>query len=196
MRIIWEDPRRRLKLTDITVARTIPASAKKVFDVWIDPKSPGGPWLGAERVILNPVVDGLFYFAVKHEARTWPSSPSCSRVFDRDKNWQEAFRDETYGGPSYGATFSDGGRLVTSSLDGKVRFYDRSFKLAATQEALSGRYPTRLAFRPDGKVLAIGYGDKPAGDLLGGHSLARLPGPNLDDLHNGNLFSVTWSADG
>jgi uncharacterized protein YndB with AHSA1/START domain len=61
-----------MKLTDITVARTIPTTAEKVFDVWIDPKSPGGPWFGAERVILNPVVGGLFYFAVKHEARTWP----------------------------------------------------------------------------------------------------------------------------
>ncbi len=61
-----------MKLTEITVARTIPASAEKIFDVWIDPKSPGGPWFGAERVILNPVVDGLFYLAVKHEGRTWP----------------------------------------------------------------------------------------------------------------------------
>lgn len=61
-----------MKLTDITVARTIPSSAEKVFDVWLDPKSPGGPWFGAERVILNPAVDGLFYFAVNHEGRTWP----------------------------------------------------------------------------------------------------------------------------
>lgn len=61
-----------MKLTDITVSRTIPADAEKVFDVWIDAKSPGGPWFGADRVILNPVVDGLFYLAVKHEGRTWP----------------------------------------------------------------------------------------------------------------------------
>jgi len=61
-----------MKLTDITVARTISASAEQVFDVWIDPKSPGGPWFGSDRVILNPVVDGLFYLAVKHEGRTWP----------------------------------------------------------------------------------------------------------------------------
>lgn len=61
-----------MKLTDITVARTIPAPAGNVFDVWIDPKSPGGPWFGTDRTILNPVVDGLFYFAVKHEGRTWP----------------------------------------------------------------------------------------------------------------------------
>jgi hypothetical protein len=32
-----------MKLTDIEVARTIPAPAEKIFDVWIDPASPGGP---------------------------------------------------------------------------------------------------------------------------------------------------------
>jgi hypothetical protein len=61
-----------MKLTEVSVSRTIPAPADKVFDVWMDPKSPGGPWFGAERLILNPVVDGLFYLAVKHEGRTWP----------------------------------------------------------------------------------------------------------------------------
>ena len=61
-----------MNLTEITVARTIPAPAEKIFDVWIDPKSPGGPWFGADRAILNPVVDGLFYLAVKHEGRRWP----------------------------------------------------------------------------------------------------------------------------
>jgi hypothetical protein len=50
------------KLTEIKVARTIPASAEEVFDVWLDPKSSGGPWFGAGRVILNPAVDGLLLF--------------------------------------------------------------------------------------------------------------------------------------
>jgi len=61
-----------MNLTSVTVTRTIPASAEKVFDVWMDPKSPGAPWFGAERVILNPAVDGLFYLALKHEGRIWP----------------------------------------------------------------------------------------------------------------------------
>jgi uncharacterized protein YndB with AHSA1/START domain len=61
-----------MKFIDITVTRSIPAPVDNVFDVWIDPKSPGGPWFGADRVILNPVVDGLFYVAVKHEGRMWP----------------------------------------------------------------------------------------------------------------------------
>ena len=37
----------------------------------MDPESPGGPWFGAERTILNPFVDGLFYQAVVHEGRSW-----------------------------------------------------------------------------------------------------------------------------
>ena len=61
-----------MNLTEITVARTVPAPAEEVFDVWLDPHSPGGPWFGAARVILNPFVDGLFYSAVTHEGKTWP----------------------------------------------------------------------------------------------------------------------------
>jgi uncharacterized protein YndB with AHSA1/START domain len=61
-----------MKLTEVTVTHTIPATPEKVYDVWLNPKSPGGPWFGAERCILNPVVDGLFYNLVKHENRLWP----------------------------------------------------------------------------------------------------------------------------
>jgi uncharacterized protein YndB with AHSA1/START domain len=60
-----------MKLIDVNVSRTIAAPPEKVFDVWLDPKSPGGPWYGAGKVILNPVVDGLYYHAVEHEGRTW-----------------------------------------------------------------------------------------------------------------------------
>ena len=60
-----------MNLIDVTVTREIPAPAEKVFDAWIDPKSPGGPWFGAERTIVNPMVDGLYYFAVKWEGRIW-----------------------------------------------------------------------------------------------------------------------------
>jgi uncharacterized protein YndB with AHSA1/START domain len=61
-----------MKMTEITVTHTIPATPEKVYDVWLNPKSPGGPWFGAEHCILNPVVEGLFYLLVKHENRVWP----------------------------------------------------------------------------------------------------------------------------
>ena len=33
--------------------------------------SPGGPWYGAARVILDALIDGLFYHCVVHEGREW-----------------------------------------------------------------------------------------------------------------------------
>ena len=56
---------------DLTLSRTIKAKPEEVFDVWLDTRSPGGPWFGCERVILQPVVDGLFYHGVRHEGRMW-----------------------------------------------------------------------------------------------------------------------------
>jgi len=122
--------------------------------------------------------------------------PNGLRVFDRETNWAEAFRNADYGSSSYGAAFADDGRLATASYDGKVRLYDRSFSLIASQEAPSGHRPYALAFSPDGDVLAVGYDDAPLMDLLDGHSLARLPGPGTDDLHNGNFLAVAWARDG
>src|ERR1700755_2898980 len=61
----------RMKLCEITVSRTITAPAADVFDVWLDSNTPGGPWFGADRVILDPTDDGLFYHAIGHEGRNW-----------------------------------------------------------------------------------------------------------------------------
>jgi uncharacterized protein YndB with AHSA1/START domain len=60
-----------MKLIDLTVSRLIPAAPDEVYDVWLDPKCPGGLWFGVERVILDVKVDGLFYHSVKHEGRFW-----------------------------------------------------------------------------------------------------------------------------
>ena len=97
----------------------------------------------------------------------------------------------------YGATFAADGRLATASYDGKVRLYDRDFKLLVpARKATGGNQPSRIAFSPDGSVLAVGYADSATVDLFDGHSLAPLPGPNVDGLRNGNLGIVTWSKDG
>ncbi len=61
-----------MNLIDVKVSRTIPATAAEVYDVWLDYKHPGGPWFGAGKVIVNPVVDGLFYHCAEHQGRIWP----------------------------------------------------------------------------------------------------------------------------
>ena len=45
------------------------------------------------------------------------------RVFDRDKDWSEVFRDDQYGDDSYGAAFARDGRLATTAYDGLIRLY-------------------------------------------------------------------------
>jgi uncharacterized protein YndB with AHSA1/START domain len=49
----------------VTVERTILASPAEAFDAWLDPKIPGNPWNMADKLLLNPTVDGLFYWAIK-----------------------------------------------------------------------------------------------------------------------------------
>src|SRR5262249_29879585 len=44
--------------------RTILAPAGKVFDAWLNPKTPGTPWHEGDERILNPKVDGLFYWLI------------------------------------------------------------------------------------------------------------------------------------
>jgi uncharacterized protein YndB with AHSA1/START domain len=57
--------RTAIKTIEVKVERTISALPAEVFDAWLDPKIPGNPWNMAEKQLLNPQVDGLFYWSVK-----------------------------------------------------------------------------------------------------------------------------------
>jgi len=50
------------KTVEIKVARTIPAPPGEVFDAWLDPKIPGTPWHEHVKLIVDPKVDGLWYW--------------------------------------------------------------------------------------------------------------------------------------
>ena len=122
------------------------------------------------------------------------------RVFDRDKNWAEVFRD-AYDGDSFGASFARDGRLATTSFgsEGRIRLYDSNFRLVGNPaNAPSGDFPFRIAFSPDGRRLAVGYTDVAAVDLLDAQTLERLAGPSPKnvDLGPAGLGLVTWSRDG
>lgn len=53
---------------DVKVERTIPAPPNEVFEAWLDPKIPGNPWSMAEKLLLHPEVDGLFYWKISGTA--------------------------------------------------------------------------------------------------------------------------------
>jgi hypothetical protein len=53
-----------MKLIDLKQSRFIAGAPGDVFDVWFDLASPGGPWHGAKKAMMNLAVDGMFYFAI------------------------------------------------------------------------------------------------------------------------------------
>jgi len=53
------------KTLELKIERTIPAPPGEVFDAWLNPKIPGNPWNMADKLLLNPKVDGFFYWLVK-----------------------------------------------------------------------------------------------------------------------------------
>lgn len=48
--------------------RTIQAPVSEVFDAWLDPKTPGTPWYENDKLILNPEVNGFFYWLIRGNA--------------------------------------------------------------------------------------------------------------------------------
>ena len=53
------------KTLEFKFERTIAAPPGEVYDAWLDPKVPGNPWHESDKLILNPVVDGFFYWLTR-----------------------------------------------------------------------------------------------------------------------------------
>jgi hypothetical protein len=53
------------KTLEFKFERTIPALPGEVFDGWLNPKILGNPWHEADKLILNPKVDGFFYWLIR-----------------------------------------------------------------------------------------------------------------------------------
>ena len=49
------------KKLEFKFERTIPAPPAEVYDAWLNPKIPGNIWNVADKLILDPKVDGFYY---------------------------------------------------------------------------------------------------------------------------------------
>jgi WD40 repeat protein len=154
------------------------------------------------RRIYEGLPSAVMALAFSHDGRYLAATleEGGLRVFDRDKQWGEAFRDD-YDGVSLGVAFAPDGRLATASQysAGTIRLYDSKFRLFDKPvKAPSGDLPHTIAFSPEGQLLAVGYEDIAAVDVLSGTSLTRAPGPGRTNLNSGpaGLSVVAWSRDG
>lgn len=117
------------------------------------------------------------------------------RIYDTD-DLNLAGEDKNYGSDSYGAAFAPDGRLVTSSFDGYLRLYSRDFRLIAKKKAPGGNQPFHVSFSPDSQRIAVGFNDSTKVDVLSALDLSNVFSPDTSGINNGNLMSVSWSADG
>ena len=92
------------KLNDLTVSRTIDATPADVFDAWVNP-SKVSAWFGTARVIMNPVVDGLYYLGVENQGRTWPHYGRFLRI-ERPRVVEQTWMSESTHGLESIVTFS------------------------------------------------------------------------------------------
>ncbi|HKW40727.1 MAG TPA: SRPBCC domain-containing protein, partial [Gemmatimonadales bacterium] len=90
------------KLLELTVSRTIDAAPAAVFDAWVDPAKVS-KWFGA-RVIMNPVVDGLYYICVTHQGRNWPHYGRFLRI-ERPRLVEQTWMSESTHGLESIVTF-------------------------------------------------------------------------------------------
>ena len=117
------------------------------------------------------------------------------KVWEVD-SWNVVGEDRDYQGDSYGAAFDNNGRLFTSSYDGNLRQYDQNFKLLRKIKIRNGKESFGIAVDPSGQNVAIGYYDRAGVDVYDTNTLSYKFSPDLEGIANGNLISVTWSADG
>jgi WD40 repeat protein len=131
------------------------------------------------------------------------------RVY-RTSDYSMVGTDTVYANSSNWVEFDRNGRMLTSSMDGKIRIYDKNLeKGAQLRPTLSkampdGRHVDGLAVSPDGSKIAVGYfeseGDDPlwppAVDIVSAADLSFLPRPDLHGVDNGVLWRPAWSADG
>jgi WD40 repeat protein len=106
------------------------------------------------------------------------------RVFDRDKDWSEVFRDEQYGDRSHGAAFTRGGDLVTTAWDGLMRLYAYDPNMPAQMKDEFGRLGVQLS-QEDGVIKVVRpMEDSPAAKagVLSGDVITAIDGGSTQGL--------------
>jgi hypothetical protein len=104
--------------------------------------------------------------------------------------------DREYRGKLLELDFSPHGELLTSSVDGFLRVYDRQFRLSGRVNAgLAGHELFGVRYSPDGRYVAVGFNDVARVSILNASDLSVLRTLKLDGPQAPrNLTRLAWSA--
>ncbi len=143
--------------------------------------------------------DGLpNHLAFSPDGRTLAATISGGhgpRVLDL-KSGAEIAADSDFADYSYGAAFGPDGRLFTTSFDGYLRSYDRSFKLLRKIRTTAGKEPFGVAVDEAGENIAVGFNDSAAVEVYRTSDLGLAYAADSGGLVGGSLSSVAWSRTG
>jgi uncharacterized protein YndB with AHSA1/START domain len=144
-----------VKTIDLEFHRQILALPDEVYDVWIDPTCPGGPWFSPiddhrkSRIILDAKVDGLFYHRVDAGGQAWTHYGRFTRL-ERGKVAEHTWVCEATKGRESVVTTTfearDGGTFVTivhagvpDDEEGRAQKAGWSWILGALADAMAKR---------------------------------------------------------
>ena len=127
------------------------------------------------------------------------------RVYDA-ASLQEVYRDSDYGSDSYSVEFDPHNRLLTTSFDGFIRLYQpnaalvkkapacvtaKNCFLPPLKQALTGgNKPFAARFSPDAHLIAVGFGDTAAVQVLNATNLSLAYAADTQTVTNGHVSSV------
>ena len=114
----------------------------------------------------------------------------------RTSDYAAVGKDTQYASESYSVDFAKDGRLVTTSLDGHVRLYDRDFTRIAKVRATGGSQPYFAHFSPDGTQVAVGFLDSTKVNVLSATDLSFRFATDTAGIDTGSLSRIAWSQDG
>ena len=152
---------------------------------------------------IQGLPDPVFHLAYSPDGRWLAASMQGKgglRLFDAASG-AERGRDTTLGDNAYSVQFSgDSKRLASTSYDGQLRVHavDPQGALQPVRAAplAGGKHPYAARFSPDGRLIAVGFDDSTAVQVLDAESLAEVARPATTQVTQGNLSRVAWSADG
>jgi len=89
-------------------------------------------------------------------------------------------------------SFDGLGRLAVVADDGILRLYAAETFARSGQAKLAAAHPESVAITRDGSRIAVGFGDRPAPEILGGKDLKHLSNPEMTGGDKGVVGTVAW----